>query len=57
MKKYLKDGDATATAYEDFAPYMKEIYKPPDLARASILSLTPTKQFTDETVTKIRSRL
>ena len=44
MKKYLKDGDATATDYEDFAPHMKEIYKPPDLARASLLSLTRTKQ-------------
>ena len=29
MKKYLKDADATATAYEYFAPHMKEIYKPP----------------------------
>ncbi|KAF0151323.1 MAG: hypothetical protein FD189_2577, partial [Elusimicrobia bacterium] len=57
MKKYLKDGDATATAYEDFAPHMREIYKPPDLARASLISLTRTKQFPDETVTQFRSRL
>ena len=57
MKKYLKDGDATATAYQDFAYHMIEIYKPGDLARTSLLSLTRTKQFPDETVTQFRSRL
>ena len=57
MKNYLKDGDADATAYDDFAPHMKEIYKPRDLARASVLSLTRTKQFPDEPVTEFRSRL
>ena len=36
---------------------MKEIYKPLDLARASLLSVTRTKQFPDETVTQFRSRL
>ena len=57
MKKYLKDGDAIATAYEDFAAHKKEIYKHFYLARASLLSLTRTKQFPDETVTQFRSRL
>ena len=58
MKKYLKDGDATATGYEDFAsPPHEGDQQAPDLRRSSLLSLTRTKQFPDEMVTQFRSRL
>ena len=56
-EKVPQEGNATATAYVDFAPHIKEIYKPPDVASASRLSLTRTKQFPDETVTQFLSRL
>ena len=36
---------------------MKEIYKPSDLARASLMCLAHTKQFPYETVTQSRSRI
>ena len=36
---------------------MKEICKPPELARASLVSLMNTKQFPNETVTQFQCRL
>ena len=57
MKKYLVDRDPSKTPYETFVSKLREIYAPPDLSRASLLTLSRVRQYPDENLSQFRTRV